>query len=278
MKERTFTQNAKSYLSGLMVFFCLLMIPNLGLGQCTTSCSTDNAGAGETSCIDIGVPTGGTQIGLDAINGSIEPQIIAALMGNTLVDELDNCCAALEDGCMSVTFEVPASGGCFIIDEVNNLGSGSVLLDCVDAEPLLGNLTTISSGTHEFIFCPPGGSGSKRLDLVPIFTSTVAFTSESCEDGDDGTITVSSSVSNSSNGAASTIEGDITYSLDGVGGTTANTSGVFENLAPGTYTVVVYDSGDPAPITCFSSVTATIEEGTGDCCPAPTAPIGVTQN
>jgi hypothetical protein len=64
----------------------------------------------------------------------------------------------------------------------------------------------------------------------------------------DGSITAVGS-------ATCQLVGTITYSINGVGGNTANTTGVFNGLPNGNYTVTMYDNGNP---TNFDETTVTV--------------------
>ncbi len=65
----------------------------------------------------------------------------------------------------------------------------------------------------------------------------------------DGSITAVGS-------ATCQLVGTITYSINGVGGNTANTTGIFNGLPNGNYTVTVYDNGNP---TNFNETTVTVD-------------------
>ncbi len=252
-----FTISYIMFKRAISLFAVLLFVYQSNLwGQCSLSCGIDNALSGETSCLNIGVPYFGIEIGIDALNGSTNPQIINALNGNELVNKLDNCCGN-DDDCVSIFFTVPASGGAYALEEINALGSGSVYMDCSDLSPFFNQPLTYSSNAYELIFCPPGGSGSKRIGLAPVFEIETVVSHESFEGFNDGEISVSYTPGNPNVQPTGTVK----YSIDGIGGSTENTTGVFTNLEDGFYTVHVYDGADTDT---YNTVNAVVGPGS-DC-------------
>lgn len=221
--------------------------------QCSASCGTDNAGIGETSCIDIGVPLFGMELGIDAINGNNDPSIKSYLGGDELVNKLDNCCGN-EKNCVSIYFTIPSSGGAYSLQEINAIGSGSVYIDCVDLSTNFEEVAPYQAGNYELIFCPPGGSGSKRIGLAPLYEISTTVVNESIKGKNDGKITVEYDLGNPNVSPS----GTTVYSIDGIGGSTANTSGEFTDLTDGAYTVTVYDSANSPS---YNAVEVLVESG-----------------
>ncbi|MBT8230126.1 MAG: hypothetical protein KJO50_07685, partial [Bacteroidia bacterium] len=233
--------------------------------QCSSSCGSDNASAGETSCVNIGVPLAGMELGLDAINNNPDPQIVAALNGNELVDELQNCCGN-DDNCLSIFFTIPNNGGAVSLEEINSIGSGSVFIDCVDLSNNFDEVIPYAAGQYELIFCPPGSSGSKRIGLAPVFEVDAAVTDETIDGLDDGEISVTYNLGNPNVSPS----GTVMYSIDGISGTTENNTGQFTDLSDGDYTVHVYDSADSntfnaTDVTIAAGIVCDINEPDLDC-------------
>ncbi|MBT8271366.1 MAG: hypothetical protein KJO25_04900, partial [Bacteroidia bacterium] len=249
----------KKYLTIITTVFLMFIGSNLSFAQCTATCTADTAGAGEQSCVSIGDASGAYEIGLDALNATTDPIVVASLGGNTLVVGLDNCCGFNNvDNCMSVDLTVPAGGGCFSFEEINNIGSGRAFIDCTDLNPIFDSKQNLAAGSHEMLFCPPGGSGSKRIGIAPLFVITATPTDETCIGANDGVINASFVLGNLNVPP----DGTGTYSIDGAGGPSSNTTGIFTGLAPGVYTLTVYDSAD---VPCFNTVQVTINASASVC-------------
>ncbi len=226
-----------SYLKNLSItIIAFFVFSNQGYSQCSASCGADSAGPGESSCVDVGVPKVKMELGIDAING--HPTLSSYLSGNTLVNKLDNCCGNDND-CVSIYFSLDG-GGAYSLEEINAIGSGSVYIDCVDLSANFDQVIPYSVGTYELVFCPPGGSGSKRIGFAPLYEIQATVTDETIAGADDGSISVSYSLGNPNVSPS----GTTMYSIDGIGGSTSNTTGEFNDLADGTYTVYVYDSAN----------------------------------
>ena len=110
-------------------------------------------------------------------------------------------------------------------------GTGSVT---TPTSPTSG-VTGLSIGTNTFVWTISNGSCPPSRDTVVITLSTpISFSSTktdvSCNGGNDGSITVT----------ASGGIGTLTYSKDG--GTTFQSSNVFNNLTAGTYNIVIRDA------------------------------------
>ncbi|MEQ1745534.1 MAG: T9SS type A sorting domain-containing protein [Saprospiraceae bacterium] len=108
--------------------------------------------------------------------------------------------------------------------------------------------------------CRSTGGGNPNLCLLTYCTFDLTGTTatvESCTGANDGTITATATIQ------GAPLVGTITYSIDGVGGSTANTTGIFTGLAPGDYTVTAYDDANTG---CFGTTDVTIAASATPCC------------
>lgn len=91
-------------------------------------------------------------------------------------------------------------------------------------------------------------------DCCKLFIDDVVLTPETCQGSDDGVIDALAS--------GELLRGDIQYSIDGIDGSSSDTSGIFERLLPGDYLLTIYDDGNRD---CYIDTTVQVFEAFDIC-------------
>jgi hypothetical protein len=228
-------------------------------GQCF-SCDNiiDVAGGSASGNVSMGCDpeVGGPNTGCQGyrINGTTTPTLVP---GARLYFETGNGGACSTGGMSSVYLEV--DGDCTApptgVGEISTSGGYTGFFDV----PL--------GATQVIIYvCRSTGGGNPNLCSITqcgVNPALTSVTDETCIGANDGTITATGVLQGN-------VSGVLTFSIDGVGGATANTTGIFTGLAPGMYTVTAYDSGNPS---CFGTLDVTVGAGVTACCTPPATVI-----
>ncbi len=247
-----------------LVLLTALLWTEASFGQCFTCdniISVNGASASGNVSAGCNPSPAGANFGCQGyrINANTSPAI---LPGATIYYTTGNGGACSTGGMSSVFVEV--DGDCMAppagTGEVSTSGSyaGSLVIPATASEIII-------------YVCRSSGGGNPNLCSITLcgIDPNVYVMGESCAGGNDGSIMATGVVE------GTPLIGTLTFSIDGVGGSSANTTGVFTGLAPGNYTIIAYDSGNPV---CQGSTTAIVPSSTNICCQAPviTCPSSVT--
>ncbi|MBL7829139.1 MAG: lamin tail domain-containing protein, partial [Saprospiraceae bacterium] len=204
------------------------------VNSCAISCDLTTAGLSDVHCENNNETD---DSGDDYIWFQLDPDGTGLGTGYNVTVSMGS---VLLDGNMPAN-NVPYGASNFFRLQAGSAGAGNVNVTVTDA-------TTGVPCTFTALIIDPGAcSFVSQCDLE---ITNVDVTDETCQDADDGSITITATCTN--------CVGALEYSIDGVNFQPGNT---FSNLAAGPYTVYVRDSGDPN--NCIANTDVSVGPGDG---------------